>query len=204
VPRKVLPLIAALLALAVPASAQAAFMARRVEVAKASPAFHHRAKAADVPAGGCPNADLMPAAGNLAAIRAAVLCLHNQERVQRGLRPLQEDTRLRRAALGHSADMVQSRYFEHTTRRGVTMVDRIVGAGYVRADQGWMLGENLEWGTGTLATPRSAVKAWMNSPDHRANLLKRGYEEMGVGVVLGVPVGSGQGATYTVDFGTIR
>jgi uncharacterized protein YkwD len=131
-----------------------------------------------------------------------VLCLHNRLRAEHGLPPLREQPTLGRAASGHSSDMVQRRYFEHTTPGGQTMVDRIVGAGYVRASDGWLLGENLEWGTGGLATPRGAVKAWLDSPPHRANLLKRGYREVGIGVALGVPTGGDRGATYTVDFGT--
>ena len=63
------------------------------------------------------------------------------------------------------------------------MVDRILRARYVREDQGWTLGENLAWGTGSLSTPRGAVEAWMNSPGHRANLLKRRYRDVGIGIV---------------------
>ena len=44
----------------------------------------------------------------------------------------------------------------------------------------------------------------MASPGHRANILKRAYREMGVGLVLGVPVSDAAGATYTVDFGVRR
>jgi uncharacterized protein YkwD len=207
VPRKAaLSLIAAFAALLAPATADAGYMAQRVPVARIAPGHDSarlasaRVRAADRD---CPNADLVPAPGNLAAIRAAVLCLHNQVRAQHGLPPLRDDADLRRAAAGHSSDMVDRRYFEHTTPAGRTMVDRIVGAGYVRANAGWMLGENLEWGTGRLATPRGAVRAWLDSPPHRANLLKRGYREVGIGVAIGVPTGGDQdGATYTVDFGT--
>ena len=111
----------------------------------------------------CPDADLDPDASNLGRIRTAILCLHNQIRAQRGLPTLRTNKRLRKAAVGHSRDMVSNDYFEHTTPKGVTMVDRILRARYVRNDQGWALGENLAWGTGTYATPRGAVDAWMNS-----------------------------------------
>ena len=67
-----------------------------------------------------------------------------------------------------------------------------------------MLGENLAWGTGSFSTPRSAMATWMSSPAHRANVLKRAYREIGVGVVLGVPGAGAAGATYTVDFGVRR
>jgi uncharacterized protein YkwD len=165
---------------------------------------HHRAPAPAKFTQDCPNADLEPAADNQGLIRAAILCLHNQIRAENGLPRLRENKRLRKAAVGHSRNMVAKRFFEHTTPSGVTMVDRILKARYVREDQGWMLGENLAWGTGSYATPRGAVRAWMESPGHRANILKRGYRDMGVGLVLGVPVSDAAGATYTVDFGVRR
>jgi uncharacterized protein YkwD len=208
VPRKAaLSLITALAALVAPASADAGYMAQRVPVARIAPG-HDAAKLASARGHvraadrDCPNADLVPAPGNLAAVRAAVLCLHNKIRADHKLPLLRDDGDLRQAAAGHSSDMVGRRYFEHTTPGGRTMVDRIVGAGYVRANAAWMLGENLEWGTGSLATPRGAVRSWLNSPPHRANLLKRGYREVGIGIALGVPTGNDRGATYTVDFGT--
>lgn len=152
----------------------------------------------------CADADLEPAADNIPRIRAAIVCLHNQIRAEKGLPTLRHAARLRRAAVGHSRDMVVDGYFEHTTPEGRTMVDRILRARYVREDQGWLLGENLAWGTGSLSTPRGAVQSWMDSPGHRDNMLKRGYRDIGVGVVLGVPVSDAAGATYTVDFGVRR
>ena len=83
----------------------------------------------------CPDADLDPDATNLGRIRTAILCLHNQIRAERGLPTLRTNKRLRKAAVGHSRDMVTNDYFEHTTPSGVTMVDRILRAHYVRADR---------------------------------------------------------------------
>jgi uncharacterized protein YkwD len=152
----------------------------------------------------CANVDLEATSENVREIRAAILCLHNQIRAEHHLPALRENKRLRKAALGHSRDMVKNTFFEHTTPDGVTMVDRILRARYVREDDGWMLGENLAWGTGSYGTPRGALAAWMDSPGHRANILKRSFREMGVGVVLGVPVSDAAGTTYTVDFGVRR
>ena len=164
----------------------------------------HRAPAPAKVAQDCVDADLEPTDDNQGRIRAAILCLHNQIRAENGLPRLRENKRLRKAAVGHSRNMVARKYFDHTTPSGQTMVDRILKARYVREDQGWMLGENLAWGTGSYATPRGAVQAWMESPGHRANILKRSYRDMGVGLVLGVPVSDAAGATYTVDFGVRR
>jgi uncharacterized protein YkwD len=45
------------------------------------------------------------------------------------------------------------------------------------------------------------MAALMKSPGHRANILSRSFEELGVGVVLGAPGRGGAGATYTQNFG---
>jgi uncharacterized protein YkwD len=152
----------------------------------------------------CRDTEAVPTQDNEPAIRAAILCLHNKLRAERGLPLLREDLRLRKAATGHSADMVSRGYFEHTTPAGVTMVSRIMAARYASRNVGWSLGENLAWGTGSLATPRAIMKAWMDSPSHRANVVKRAYREIGIGVVTGVPSNGRSGATYTADFGVIR
>ena len=132
----------------------------------------------------------MPAADNLAEVRAALLCLHNEERAARGLPALKENTRLRRAAAGHSADMVAEGYFSH--EGDGTFVDRILDAGYARRNDGWSLGENLAWGTGELATPRTMMEAWMASPGHRKTIVTRAYRDIGFGVRLGVPKDAGR------------
>ncbi len=45
------------------------------------------------------------------------------------------------------------------------------------------------------------MKAWMNSPGHRANVLKRSYRELGIGLRLGTPNDAGVGATFSAEFG---
>ena len=89
----------------------------------------------------------------------------------------------------------------HTSLDGDTFVDRILGAGYAKKTDGWTLGENLAWGTGDLSTPQGVMNAWMNSSGHKANILKKAYREVGIGIRLGVPTDSGVGATITADFG---
>jgi uncharacterized protein YkwD len=209
VPRKLTILATALVALALPATAEARFSAQRAAEASVAVghnplAVAHSTAARRTASADCANQDLVPTAGNLDAFRAAIVCLHNQVRARYGLPALRGNTKLRRAAEGHSADMVRAGYFDHTSPSGSTMVGRVLASGYVRSNQGWLLGENLEWGTGTMATPRGAMDAWMNSAGHKANILKRGYRDMGIGVSLGVPSGGGKGTTITVDFGVRR
>src|SRR4051794_33381755 len=103
----------------------------------------------------------------------ATLCLVNQERSSRGLRPLKANRRLARAAAAHARDMDARGYFSHDSAGGGTFVDRIRKAGYVPRSALPSLGEDLAWGSGTLGTPREIVQSWMESPDHRANILSR-------------------------------
>ena len=153
----------------------------------------------------CANTGLQPATGNIALVRAAVLCLHNRERSARGLAPLKEHAKLRHAAEGHSAHMVAAGYFAHEAPSGADMADRILGTGYARG-AGWSLGENIAYGIGDLTTAAEIHRAWMRSPGHRANILRRGYREIGIGIALGAPVDTDgyDSATYTADFGLRR
>jgi uncharacterized protein YkwD len=114
---------------------------------------------------------------------------------------LKENAKLRKAALGHSADMVGEGYFDHSSTNGDSFVDRILDAGYAKRNDGWSLGENLAWGTGDLSSPQGIMDAWMNSAGHKANILKKAYKEVGIGIKLGVPSDEGVGATITTDFG---
>ncbi len=154
----------------------------------------------------CTNTELIPTSSNIAEVRAATLCLINRERIQNGERPLVENQHLLASAQGHSEDMVSRDYFSHTTPTGEAFDTRILASGYVRSDQLYELGENIDCATLTLATPAATVNAWMNSPEHRENILNGEYRETGVGVSAAAPAyfaGGQAGATYTQDFGVI-
>jgi uncharacterized protein YkwD len=144
----------------------------------------------------CAGADSIP--GSLALARKATLCLLNRERSSRGLRAVRLNHKLSVAARAHSRDMVKRGYFDHTSPSGHTMTGRVSAAGYRFRS----LGENIAWGSGTFATPRSIMREWMDSPGHRDNILRAKFREIGIGVVTGTPVGISGGAVYTTDFGT--
>ena len=157
-----------------------------------------KAKASAAP---CVNTTITPDNTNLELVRVALLCLHNQIRVQAGLPTLKDNAKLRKAAVGHSNDMVNDGFFDHTSPNGDTFVDRIIGAGYAKRNDGWTIGENLAWGTGELSTPQAIMDAWMNSAGHKANIVKKSYKEVGIAVRIGVPTDGTVGATVTADFG---
>lgn len=160
--------------------------------------------AAPASAAGCANDDIAPTSKSLSEVKAATLCLVNEERADRGLKPLSTDARLGRAALRHSRDMVNRRYFDHRSPSGATMVERAKRARYFASASSWSLAENLAWGTGSLGTPKAIVRGWMNSSTHRANILNGRLREVGLGVVTGTPSAGSGGATYTMLFGTVR
>ena len=155
----------------------------------------------------CANTTVTPGAGNLEVVREATLCLINRERAANGEQPLRIDGKLVQAAQGHSENMVAQGYFSHESPSGSTPLDRIRAAGYIPGSQtGYEVGENIAWGTLSLASPKAIVEAWMASPEHRENILNPRYADTGLGIVPEVPgdLGEGQaGAVYTQDFGVL-
>jgi uncharacterized protein YkwD len=159
-----------------------------------------RDDAAGVPdADGCPGSGALPRAGDIESNRQAILCLLNTERAKYGLVPLRQHPLLELASQRHSDDMVRREYYEHETPDGVDPQMRMSAVGYAPP---WT-GENLYTGTGTEATPVRALEGWMESPGHRANILRPEFTEVGVGIAYESPKRgvTGPGAVYTTSFG---
>jgi uncharacterized protein YkwD len=165
------------------------------------------ASIAQVLATPCQNTNLTPTTTNLPLVRAAVLCLINTERAEHGEEPLQSDSRLSAAAESHGKEMLAVDYFDHVSPSGVTPVARVREAGYFPSSEvGYIVGENLAWGTLSLSTPEAIVKAWIASPEHLANILEARYRDTGIDVEPAVPqeLAEGvEGALYTQEFGVI-
>ncbi len=106
-----------------------------------------------------------------------MLDLVNQERVAAGLNPLAPDPELTEVARRHSADMFARGYFAHDTPEGLTPFDRMRDAGvrFLTA------GENLA----LAPTIPVAHTGLMNSPGHRANILRPQFGRVGIGVMDG-------------------
>lgn len=86
--------------------------------------------------------------------------------------PLSWNPALGDAALAHSRDMATGRYFSHRGKDGSQATDRALRAGYT-----WRrVGENIAFGQ---RSPREAVEGWLDSPGHCANIMNRGFTEMG-------------------------
>ena len=106
-----------------------------------------------------------------------MLDLVNQERQAAGLQPLAPDPELTEVARRHSADMFARGYFAHDTPEGKTPFDRMNDAGvrFLTA------GENLA----LAPTIPVAHTGLMNSPGHRANILRPQFGRVGIGVMDG-------------------
>jgi len=106
-----------------------------------------------------------------------MLDLVNQERQAEGLSPFAADPELTEVARRHSADMFARGYFAHDTPEGITPFDRMRAAN-VRFI---IAGENLA----LAPTIPVAHTGLMNSPGHRANILRREFGRVGIGIMDG-------------------
>jgi uncharacterized protein YkwD/uncharacterized membrane protein required for colicin V production len=134
---------------------------------------------------------LGPPAGALvvdADAEARMLDLVNGARAQAGLKPLAPDDRLRDVARAHSLEMFQQDYFSHTSPTAGSPFDRMHAGGI----QFVVAGENLAFAPNVDL----AHQGLMNSPGHRANILRPEFGHVGIGIVRS----QAQGEMFTQDF----
>jgi uncharacterized protein YkwD len=110
-------------------------------------------------------------------MEAMMLQLVNKERTAAGLKPLAADQELTEVARKHSTDMFARGYFAHETPEGLDPFDRLHAANvnFITA------GENLA----LAPTVRVAHSGLMNSPGHRANILRAQFGRVGIGIIDG-------------------
>jgi len=112
----------------------------------------------------------------VSAFESEVMRLVNEARAKNGLKPLSANWELSRVARYKSQDMVDRRYFSHTSPTYGTPFQMIKSFGLTYRTAG----ENIAYGQ---STPQAVVNAWMNSSGHRANILNPSYTQIGVGYV---------------------
>jgi len=103
----------------------------------------------------------------------------NQQRSLRNLTTLNLNGKLAMAAQSKTDDMQARHYFAHVDPDGHYIWDKIVADGYTPYLE---LGENLAI---EFYDTQSLVSAWMNSPEHRANILNDGFQDQGMGLTFG-------------------
>jgi uncharacterized protein YkwD len=103
-----------------------------------------------------------------------VLDLTNAERKAAGLPPLAPNAKLFKAAREHAANMAKQDKLDHVLDEK-DLADRMKTAGY----EFLAAGENIAW---NQTDPKEALRTWMGSEGHRANILNVEYAEIGVAV----------------------
>jgi len=104
--------------------------------------------------------------------------LVNQDRAANGVGGLSSSGALTRVAQYRAQDMLNRNYFSHydpsTGQLAFLQLFRLWGIGYTAA------GENIAWSTNPSMAGINTM--FMNSPEHRANILNPAYHHLGIGV----------------------
>jgi uncharacterized protein YkwD len=127
----------------------------------------------------------------LSPTEVALLRAVNGVRKAHGLHELRIDPALVRAARYQSRKLLARDVLDHGN-----LVGRLQRFGV----KGSVLGENLAWGTETEARAGEIVRGWLASPHHRANLLRPGYQKIGLGAATGTFAGYTNSTVATADF----
>lgn len=104
----------------------------------------------------------------------------NAQRVAEGVPPLKINTKLIASAKKKVEDMIARHYFEHVSPDGKSVADLGSEAQYDYI----IMGENLA--LGGFINAEDLVSAWMNSPGHRANIVNKNYQDIGVYATKGL------------------
>lgn len=102
----------------------------------------------------------------------------NARRAEEQLQPLQVNDELNRAAFLKAQDMLQKQYWAHTAPDGTQPWKWFGDVGYNYSHAGENLAKNFR-------SADAVTTAWMDSPEHRANVLSANYHEVGFAVVDG-------------------
>lgn len=99
----------------------------------------------------------------------------NEERTRVYLKPLNENAQLDLSARNKACDMLNKNYFTHDSPSGKTPWDFIEEVGY----NYHFAGENQSNGVTDLD---EMMQKFMQSPEHRKNIMSPDYKEIGIGI----------------------
>jgi uncharacterized protein YkwD len=133
-----------------------------------------------LPAGS--SADPRAALTTSAQLQSSLLDQMNAMRASHGLVRLRAVRGLTVAAAVHSTSMARRGYFSHNSANGASFSQRIAYFYSARGYRSWSVGENLLWASPNVGAAR-ALRLWLASPEHRANLLNPRWREVGLAAV---------------------
>lgn len=125
---------------------------------------------------------------------STLIDLTNQQRSTAGLPPLKENPQLMASAEAKAENMLANNYWAHVAPDGTTPWYFISQSGYDYS----RAGENLAM---DFTTDEDLMTSWMNSPEHRANILNPNYLDIGIAVVNGTLLGE-QTTLVVAHYGT--
>lgn len=117
----------------------------------------------------------IPDQSSVKTLEAEVIRLVNVERSKKGLQALTADWEISRVARYKSQDMINKKYFSHTSPTFGSPFKMLESFG-IRFSSA---GENIAYGQ---QTPLAVMNSWMNSAGHKANILSPSYTHIGVGL----------------------
>ena len=120
-------------------------------------------------------------------IERHVFNLVNAEREKVGLKPLKYNKEVAYVAEIKAADMRDAGYIEHVSPNYGEPLEMLQQFGF----ELYGAGENIAAG---FDMPEEVMDGWMNSPGHKANILRDWFEEIGIGYVT-----DSTGYTYWVQ-----
>lgn len=120
-----------------------------------------------------------------------LVALANADRSAHGVGALTADALLNKAAQKKADDMAARGYFSHIGPDGQSSWSWLTSVGYYYMSAGENLAMNFD-------TAQSVEAAWMLSPTHRANILRKSYTKVGIGISHGIY--RGKETTFVVQF----
>jgi len=119
----------------------------------------------------------------------------NKQRETNSLSDLSLNPQLNNAAQAKANDMATRDYWSHTTPDSKSFSTFIVSSGY----QYQAAGENLAYG---FSSAGQVISGWMNSPEHRENILSKNYQNVGFGVASSKNyLGKGPATIVVAEYG---
>jgi uncharacterized protein YkwD len=129
---------------------------------------------------GCNGADAPAEQVSKKQFRKALLCLINQERAQRDIPKLVAREPLQETAQAHTSLLVQIDCLLqdwHQCPGEPDLETRMRRAGYFAGAERWQYAEN----TGCAKSAEAMVANWLHSSFHRNNMLRRRFDDVGIG-----------------------
>lgn len=148
------------------------------------------------PSSACPNQTNTSA--SVATQEIAMRCMHNYVRTKKKLPSLATREKLLSSSGSKSLDIMRCGFSHNACGRETFYWTKRVG---YTSGGCWGAGENIAWGSGSLGSVRSIMRAWLYSDGHRHNLLNSKFRDKGVGLVKGRFSGYSNAQVWTTQFG---